>query len=130
MISLRKKYISCDGGVLVYSMDSYQYDPFLNLCHISTALFDGIDRVSNLQISERYSGKLELQPVYNEANGCEMVQLLSNGKVLGNLGKTLFRTTGIGAVLAPVLLSRCAAVRSIRLSNDDLPNAIIELQFR
>lgn len=126
---LKEKYLSCDGGILVCSMDSYQYDPLRNLCRISTALFDGINRISNLQIGERYSGKLDLKPVYNEVNGCETVQLLSNGKVLGNLGKTMFRTAGIGAVLAQALLSRCAAVRSIRLSNDDLPNAIIELQF-
>lgn len=126
---LKENYLSCEGGMLAYSMNSYRYDPLRNLCCISTALYDGSDRVSNLRIRELYSCKLELQPVYCECNGCETVRLFSNGKVLGDLGKTLFRTTGIGAVLAPVLLSGCSKVNSIKLSNDDRPNVIIELQL-
>lgn len=127
---LNSNYISCGGGMLIYSEASFEYDPIRDIVKICSPLYETHKRISNIQVAEKFGGKLALQPCYCKDNHAYDVALTSNGEIVGQLNKTLFRSVGLGLYLSPLLNSKSVLVKSIRLSSDDYPNVIFELQFR
>ena len=126
---LRSEYLECSSGMLVSSKTSFEYDKKRQISKISAPLFNGYERVTNLQIAEKHSGKLSLQPCYCNDNYAFDVALTSNNEIIGQLNRTLFTSTGLGSHLAPLLYSKAAYVKNVWLSKDDYPNVIFELQF-
>ncbi len=126
---LKTHFNECSGGMLFDSEASYLYDPFRKKCKISAPLFNGVSRVTNLQVEEKYCGNLSIAPCFCEENYSCDVALMSKSNRIGLLNQTLFRGRGLGVYLAPLLYAGITT-STLKTTNDDLPQVSFELQFK
>ena len=126
---LKKNYIECKGGVFVFSQHAYDYDIHRNVCKISTPIYNGSKRLTNMQIAEKLCGEMTLQPCYCDDINSLDVAVISKDSIVGQLNKTVFSSKGLGTHLAPLLCAGDVEIKKIKLSNDDYPYLYFEISF-
>lgn len=126
---LKKHYIECSGEMFTFSQSAFEYDAVRKCFKISTPIYDGNKRLTDVQVVEKYTGGLSIKPCYSDEIYAMNAAIVSNDTIIGYMNKTLFSSKGLGMYMAPLLIRDDIILKRIKLSNDNYPFVYFEFEI-